>query len=113
MPVTHGFTRAYGWKVGQQHPYWRVFVSPWRRELSRGRSPLPGRALDLFIENPYWSVGGLSDRLEVAFSTAQRAIDRLESLSAITLVGEARRNRICCAGDILEILEDGRLPRDI
>ena len=85
-------------------------VSPWRRELSRGRSPLPGRALDLFIENPYWSVGGLSDRLEVAFSTAQRAIDRLESLSVITLVGEARRNRIYCAGDILDVLENGRLP---
>ena len=88
-------------------------VSPWRRELSRGRSPLPGRALDLFIENPYWSVGGLSGRLEVAFSTAQRVIDRLESLGAISLVGDARRNRIYCAGDILEVLEDGRLPRDI
>ena len=88
-------------------------VSPWRWELSRGRSPLPGGALDLFIENPYWSVGGLSDRLGVAFSTAQRAIDRLESLGAITLVGDARRNRIYCAGDILEVLEDGGLPREI
>lgn len=87
-------------------------VSPWRRELSRGRSPLPGRALDLFIENPYWSVGGLSERLEVAFSTAQRAIDRIESLGAISLVGDMRRNRIYCAWDILEVLEEGRLPSE-
>ena len=87
-------------------------ASPWRRELFRGRSPLPGRALDLFIENPYWSVGGLSERLGVAFSTAQRATDRLESLGVVSIVGEARRNRIYCAWDILEVLEDSRLPSD-
>ena len=87
-------------------------VSPWRRELSHGRSPLPGRALNLFIENPYWSVAGLSDRLEVAFSTARRAIDRLESLGAISLVGEARRNCIYCARDILETWEDSLLSSD-
>lgn len=84
-------------------------LSPWRRELSRGRSPIPRMALDLFTENPYWSVGGLSERLEVAFSTAQRAMDRLESLGVVSIVGEARRNRIYCAKDILEVLEDDAL----
>lgn len=87
-------------------------LSPWRRELSRGRSPIPLMALDLFTENPYWSVGGLSERLEVAFSTAQRAMDRLESLGVVSIVGEARRSRIYCAKDILEVLEDDALsPR--
>ena len=87
-------------------------LSPWRRELTRGRSPIPRMALDLFAENPYWSVGGLSERLEVAFSTAQRAMDRIESLGVVSIVGEARRNRIYCARGILEVLEDDSLsPR--
>lgn len=66
-------------------------------------------ALDLFTENPYWSVGSLSERLGVAFSTAQRAMDRIESLGVVSIVGETRRNRIYCAWDILEALEDGSL----
>ena len=81
-------------------------LSPWRRELSRGRSPLPGRVLDLFAENPYWSVNGVADRLEVAFTTAQRAIDRLDALGIVSLAGDARRHRVYCARGILEALEE-------
>ncbi len=81
-------------------------LSPWRRELSRGRSPLPGRVLDLFAENPYWSVSGVADRLEVAFTTAQRAIDRLDTLGIVSLAGDARRHRVYCARGLLEALEE-------
>ena len=54
----------------------------------------------------------LSDRLEVTSSMARRAIDRLESLDAISLVGEARRNGIYYARDILEAWEDSLLSSD-
>ena len=62
--------------------------------------------LDLFAENPFWTVGGLADRLSVAFTTAQRAIDRLEAAGVVAQVGEGRRNRVCCAGAILDVLEE-------
>ena len=62
-------------------------LSPWKWEIPQDRSPLPGRVLDLFTENPYWSVGGVADRLEVAYTPAQRAIDRLEHLGIVFLVG--------------------------
>ena len=81
-------------------------LSPWKRELSRGRSPMPDRVLDLFTENPYWSVSGVAARLEVAYTTAQRAIDQLEFLGIVSLVGEARRNRVYCARSILDVLEE-------
>ena len=81
-------------------------LSPWKRELSRGRSPMPDRVLDLFTENPYWSVSGVAARLEVAYTTAQRAIDQLELLGIVSLVGEARRNRVYCARSILDVLEE-------
>ena len=67
---------------------------------------LPERALDLFAENPFWSVSKLAARLDVAFTTAQRAIDRLEAAGIVALASQARRNRVYCAREILEILEE-------
>ena len=78
----------------------------WKQGLTRGQSRLPERALDLFAENPFWTVGGVAARLEVAFTTAQRAIDRLEREDIVAQVGEARRNRVYCAGAILDVLEE-------
>ena len=66
--------------------------SQWKQGLVRGQSLLPEMALDLFAENPFWTVGGVAGRLEVAFTTAQRAIDRLETEGVVTQVGAARRN---------------------
>jgi ribosomal protein S25 len=45
-------------------------------------------------------------RLDVAFTTAQRAIERLESAGIVTLATGAKRNRVYCAQAILEILEE-------
>ena len=78
----------------------------WKKDLAAGRSRLPERALDLFASNLFWTVGGVAGRLEVAFTTAQRAIDRLEAVGVVAQVGEARRNRVYCAGAILDVLEE-------
>ncbi len=77
----------------------------WKRELVGGRSRFPERALDLFVENPFWTVRGLAARLGVAFTTAQRAVDRLEEAGMIAQTGRRRRNRVYCAGRILDVLE--------
>ena len=80
-------------------------LADWRQQLANVQSRLPERALDLFAENPFWTVGGLASRLEVAFTTAQRAIERLESVGVVEQVGKGRRNRVYCAGSILDVLE--------
>ena len=77
----------------------------WRERLAKAPSRLPERATELFAENPFWTVNRLATRLGVAFTTAQRAIDRLESAGIVALAGEAKRNRVYCARAILEILE--------
>ena len=82
----------------------------WRHELATGRSRFPERVLDLFIENPFWTVSSLASRLDVAYTTAQRAVDRLESLGIVSRVGEARRNRVYCAVDVLKVLEGPPSP---
>ena len=67
---------------------------------------MPEQALELFAENPFWTVRALTDRLDVAFTTAQRAIDRLEDLGALSLAAGERRNRVYCARAILDVLDD-------
>lgn len=80
-------------------------LSRWRDEVASSSSRLPDRSIDLFAQNPYWTVRGLAQRLGVAFTTAQRAIDRLESAGIVRQVGDAKRNRIYCARALLAVLE--------
>ncbi len=83
-----------------------TLLAGWRDRLAAAPSRLPERSLDLFVENPFWTVNRLAERLGVAFTTAQRAIDRLESVGVVTRATEAKRNRVYCARAILEILEE-------
>jgi Fic family protein len=78
----------------------------WRKRLAKASSRLPEKAVDLFAENPFWSVKKLARRLGVAYSTAQRAIDRLEAERIVTLTAKAKRNRVYCSGAILKALEE-------
>lgn len=81
-------------------------LARWREQLVRAPSRLPEKALELFAENPFWTINNLSARLGVAFTTAQRAIERLESAGIVALASEAKRNRVYCARALLEILEE-------
>jgi Fic family protein len=81
-------------------------LARWREELAKASSRVPEKAIELFVENPYWTVNRLAARLGVAFTTAQRAIDRLEAAGIVALAGPAKRNRVYCAHAILEVLEE-------
>ena len=81
-------------------------LSGWKLDLARERSRVPERALDLFSENPFWTVGALAERLEVAYTTSQRAVNRLEALGAVSLDRGERRNRVYCCRAILDALEE-------
>lgn len=83
-----------------------ALVAGWREGIASAPSRLPERTLDLFIENPYWTVNKLAERLGVAFTTGQRAIDRLEAAGVVTLATAAKRNRVYCARAVLDILEE-------
>ena len=78
----------------------------WREQLFKAPSKLPEKTIDLLVENPFWTVSKLAARLGVAFTTAQRALDRLESAGIVELASETKRNRAYCARAILDILEE-------
>ena len=81
-----------------------TLLAGWKAELAQERSRVPEQVLELFVENPFWTVRALTERLDVAFTTTQRAIDRLEGLGAIALAAGERRNRVYCARAILDVL---------
>ena len=83
-----------------------TLLDRWRRAVSDSSSKVPGVLVDLLAENPYCTVKGVAKRLKVAFTTAQRAVERLESASILTRSTQAKRDRVYCAKAILEILEE-------
>jgi len=61
---------------------------------------------DLVASNPFITVRGAAGKLGVAFTTAQRAVDRLENQKALVQVSEGKRDRVFCAKALLGILEE-------
>lgn len=81
------------------------FEVPWRAMCVDPGLSVPGSWAALFAGNPFRTVGGIANELDVAYTTARRAIDRLEAAGIVSLVGPAKGNRVYCARAMLEILD--------
>ena len=68
------------------------------------RNPL--RVVELLGANPFITTKGVADKLTIAFTTAQRAIERLKHASIVKRVGGAKRDRVYCATALLDNLEE-------
>ena len=77
----------------------------WLDQIAGARSANLENVLELFVEFPFWNVPALASKLEVAYTTARRAVDRLESEGIVTPVGDAKRNRVYCADAVLQVLD--------
>lgn len=78
----------------------------WRNDVAGISSKAPLLLIDMLAGNPYLTVNKAAKQLSVAFTTAQRAIEKLEKLSIVTKVSRAKRDRVYCAKSILSILEE-------
>jgi Fic family protein len=79
-----------------------ALLSKWRNKAVDAGLPAAVRLLDILAENPYCTVRGAEKRLKVAFTTAQRAMLKLEALGIVKQV----RDRVYCATGLLKILEE-------
>ncbi len=77
----------------------------WSEQFAGARSTNLEKVLQLFVEFPFWNVPALASKLGVAYTTARRAVDRLESAGIVTPVGDAKRNRVYCADAVLQVLD--------
>jgi Fic family protein len=81
-------------------------LAEWRRKLASESTNTPLKVIDLLAANPSITTTGVADRLGLAFTTAQRAIERLERNDIVQQTTDAKRNRVYCARALLEILEE-------
>jgi Fic family protein len=81
-------------------------LAEWQKKVSGESSSNPLRVVELLGANPFITTKGVADKLQVAFTTAQRAIERLERARIVKRVGDAKRDRVYCATALLDILEE-------
>ncbi|MGH7411898.1 MAG: Fic family protein [Candidatus Methylomirabilis sp.] len=81
-------------------------LAEWRVAVAGVSSKVPVAVVDQLAANPFLTVKGAAKRLGVAFTTAQRAVARLEQLEIVTEISQAKRDRVYCAKAILDILEE-------
>ena len=79
-------------------------VAQWRKKLAGEPNAL--QINELLSANPFITATGAARRLSIAFTTAQRAIQRLEQKRVVRRTTDARRNRVYCAQELLDILEE-------
>lgn len=81
-------------------------LASWRAAVSGTPSKAPMVLVDQLAANPFLTIKGVAKKLDVAFTTAQRAVEKLEKLSIVTRVSQAKRDRVYCAKALLDILEE-------
>jgi Fic family protein len=81
-------------------------LAHWQRKAAQEGTDASLRALDLLAANPFVTIKGVAEKLAVAFTTAQRAVQRLKALDVVKEVSEAKRDRVFCAKALLDILEE-------
>ncbi len=82
----------------------------WRIEASRAAagppSQVPLRLVDMLAANPFLTITKAAEQLGVAFTTAQRGIEKLEKSGVVTQINKTKRDRVYCAKAIFDILEE-------
>lgn len=81
-------------------------LSKWQKSVSGDSTNTPLLVIELLAANPFITAKGVADKLGIAFTTAQRAIRRLEQIGIVKQVNDAKRNRVYCAQALLDILDE-------
>jgi len=81
-------------------------LAGWRGKMAGHSTNTPLRVIDLLAANPFLTITGAASQLKLAFTTAQRAIERLERDEIVQQVSDAKRDRVYCARALLDILEE-------
>jgi Fic family protein len=85
----------------------------WQKKVAGDSTNMPLRTVELLVSNPFITAKGAAGKLKVAFTTAQRAIERLERLKIVQQTGDAKRDRVWCAKELLDILEESAHLRPV
>lgn len=81
-------------------------IQKWKQAVSAPRHAMALRLLTALAANPFLTVKGAAAHLDAAFTTAQRAVDKLLELGILQETTNQRRDRMFCAEEIVAILNE-------
>lgn len=81
-------------------------LSLWKLKVANTSSHVAVDIIERFAMNPILTINKITEELNIAFSTAQRGIQKLLEEGIIQQVNEGKRSRVYCATEILDILEE-------
>jgi len=81
-------------------------LNQWKILVASGGSQVPVDMVEYLAVNPYITINKISEGLGIAYSTAQRGIQKLESGGIIKKTNDNKRDKVYCATEILSILEE-------
>ena len=83
-----------------------TLLNMWKLQVANSTSNVPVLIVEQFAINPYLTINKLTKDLQIAYSTAQRGIQRLEKAKIIKQTNTGKRDKVYCATEILTILEE-------
>jgi Fic family protein len=81
-------------------------MDDWQIKVSGTSSQTLQKVVKSLSMNPFTTIKKIAEDLKISFTTAQRAVSKLESFGIITQVTTSKRDRVYCAVKILDILEE-------
>jgi Fic family protein len=81
-------------------------LTAWQMQVAGSASKISAVLVDRLAANPYLTVKRTAEELGVAFTTVQRAVEKLQRLSIVTQTSDGKRDRVYCATALLRILEE-------
>lgn len=81
-------------------------ISDWHIKVSGPYSETAHNIITYLAVNPFLTTKKIAENFDVAFTTAQRAVKKLEELGIIQQINKTKRDRIYCASELLGILEE-------
>ncbi len=81
-------------------------ITDWQIKVGGKDSSLLQNVIKQLGVNPFLTVKKIAEDLNIAYTTGQRIIRKLEDLEIIAQISKSKRDRVYCAEAILKILEE-------
>lgn len=81
-------------------------LNKWKITLASTATSVPVDIVQLLAVNPYFTINKIAEDLGIAYSTAQRGVEKLKTAGIIQKTNDNKRDKVYCANEILNILEE-------
>ena len=83
-----------------------ALLNQWKIDVASTGSQVPIDIVQNLAVNPYFTINKITEDLGIAYSTAQRGVQKLEVVGIIKKTNDNKRGKVYCATAILNILEE-------